>query len=481
MKPSFIKGVTLLSLIFLAVASITVEAQTVKQLDSLYTTLNQQGSFNGCVLIAEDGKPIYEKAFGYTNFDTKQPLTTQTEFELASVSKQFTAMAIMQLHQKGKLSYDDSLNKYFPQLPYHGITINNLLHHTSGLFEFLGYTTDQVNAKRINYNKDILDALVKNNTPLNFPAGSNFSYSNTNYVLLALIVEKVSGMPFADYMTKNIFKPLGMDHTRIYSRRSDTKPLKDYALGHLFDPSKNRFVINDSISANKYEYYFDGVAGPYGISSNVEDMLKWDNALYTEKLVSKAEQDLAYIPSKLTDGKIAALSGIPYGFGWLLLPDNDYAGKRLMHTGGYPGYETVITRYPEKHKTVIMLTNIWNAVNLYQLNGATEQILFNKPFTIPASKPFKKSVALSPAQAKAVEGVYSFPAVPQIKITISNQAGQTHAQVAGQKSLEIYPESELDFFYTAVIAKIRFIKDDKGVVTGMLFSQNGQEINGVKD
>src|SRR6202012_4335988 len=134
--------------------------------------------------------------------------------------------------------------------------------------------------------------------PLAFKAGDQFSYSNTNYVLLALIVEKVSGMPFEDYLEKFIFKPLGMAHTRVYHQRAAKQKIQNYALGYVFDPAKNKFMVNDSITANKYEYYFDGIAGPYGISCTTEDMLKWDQALYTNKLVSTEEQQLAYIPSK---------------------------------------------------------------------------------------------------------------------------------------------------------------------------------------
>src|SRR5476651_482692 len=180
-----------------------------KKLDSLFSTLAGQGYLNGCVLIAEDGKPVYEKAFGYANFDTKQPLTNQTMFELASVSKQFTAMAIMQLHAKGKLGYDDSLSKYFPQIPYHGITLNNLLHHTSGIPDFLSWGEQQIDVKRMNNNQDVLAAIIRNRPSLYFNPGDTLSYSNTNYLLLALVVEKVSGMTFSNYMDKFIFKPLG--------------------------------------------------------------------------------------------------------------------------------------------------------------------------------------------------------------------------------------------------------------------------------
>ncbi|MDP9046982.1 MAG: beta-lactamase family protein, partial [Bacteroidota bacterium] len=425
-------------------------AQHQKQLDSLFGTLSAQGYLNGTVLIADGGKPVYEKAFGYADFDKKRPLTNQTMFELASVSKQFTAMAVMQLHEKGLLSYNDSLTKYFPAIPYHGITIEHLLRHTSGIPEFLSWDERQVDVNRVNYNKDILAALVKNKIPLNFKPGDALSYSNTNYVLLALIVEKVSGLSFSDYLDKNIFKPLGMAHTRVYPQRSAVQKVEDYAFGYLYDPNRGKFVVNDSLKANRYQFYFDGIAGPYGISSNTEDMLKWDQALYTNKLISQKEQDAAYITSKLNDGKDAVFAGIPYGFGWLVLPPLPETGRRYAHSGGYPGYMTMIVRFPDKNKTIILLTNIYNVINLYQLTASISNIIFDKPFTIPTALPFKKSLVLSPAQLKVLEGTYAMKIAPQVKVTISSEAGQTYAQLTGQPRVEIYPDSDLVFFYTVV-------------------------------
>jgi CubicO group peptidase (beta-lactamase class C family) len=475
LKSPFQFSLLITSLIIMAQIG-AARAQTEKRLDSLYSALAKQGYFNGCVLVAENGTPVYEKAFGYANFDTKQPLTNQTMFELASVSKQFTSMAIMQLHEKGKLNYNDSLNKYFPAIPYHGITIANLLHHTSGIPEFLTWDEKQVDVSRINYNKDILTALIKNAPPLNFKPGDQLAYANTNYVLLALIVEKVSGLSFSDYMDKNIFKPLGMAHTRVYPQRAANPKIADYAYGYLYNPAIGGFDLNDHLSADRYEYYFDGVAGPYGISSNTEDMLKWDQALYTEKLVSHATQAEAYVTSKLNDGKDATFSGIPYGFGWLIMPTRSDEGRRYMHSGGYPGYMTIICRYPDHNKTIILLTNIYNVINLYELTAATEHILFNKPYTVPAALPFQKSLMLSPAQLKAIEGTFVPKLAPQLKFTITTENGQAYAQITGQPKVEIYPESDLDFFYVVVAAKIKFSKDDKGDIIKLTLFQSGQEL-----
>ena len=456
-------------------------AQDTKELDSLFETLSRQNALNGCVLIAENGKPIYEKAFGYADFKSKRVLNNQSVFELASVSKQFTSMAIMQLHEQKKLSYDDNIKKYFPLIPYQDITIDNLLHHTSGIPEFLQWGKKEIEISQINYNKDILTAIIRNNLPVNFKPGEQLSYSNTNYVLLALIVEKVSGMSFKDYMSKNIFEPLNMNSTHVYPQRAIDQKLENYAYGHIYDPKTNKFISNDSITANRYQYYFDGVAGPYGISSSTEDLLKWDQALYTDKLISKEEQKLAYILSKLNNGKPATLMGLPYGYGWLILPPDNTTGTRYMHSGGYPGYMTVIARYPDKNKTIIILTNTYNVINLYQLCAATENILFRKSFTIPKVLPFKKSVTLNPLQLNEITGIYSLKSAPQFKLTISTENNQAFAQLSGQVKVEIYPESELEFFYTVVNAKLKFEKDENGRIKKVTLFQNGQQIEATRE
>ncbi|WP_207420741.1 serine hydrolase domain-containing protein [Desertivirga brevis] len=458
-----------------------VSAQTPKKLDSLFNAINSDHAFSGSVLIAENGVPVYERTIGYANFETREPITKNTMFELASVSKQFTAMAIMQLQEKNQLSYSDSLNKYFPDLPYHGITIRHLLNHTSGIPEFLGWDSKRVNTDRINYNSDILTAILKDPQPLSFRPGEQLSYSNTNYVLLALIIEKVSGIGFGDYLKSKIFNPIGMSNTRVYGQRAANPKIKDYAYGHLYDPAKGKFVINDLIAANRYQYYFDGVAGPYGISSTARDLLKWDQALYTDKLISKAGQDSAYQPPLLNNGKPAKLMGLPYGFGWLLMPERKFSGKWYMHTGGYPGYMSIIVRYPEKKKTIILLANVYNVFSIYPLAQAIEGILFDQPFTIPKVMPFKKSIVLSPQQIKMLEGLYSLKISPNVKFNITSEQGQLFAQLTGQPKVEIYPESELETFYTVVAARIKFFKNDGGVVNKLVLFQNGQELEATKE
>jgi CubicO group peptidase (beta-lactamase class C family) len=473
LNPLFLK-VTLLFVILLTAGA--AQAQTQKNLDSLFKSLEKKSAINGCVLVAENGKPIYQKAFGYADFATKRMLDNESVFELASVAKQFTAMAIMQLHQQKKLEYTDNIKKYFPKLPYENITVNNLLHHTSGISEFLGWSGKEIDTTRINYNIDILNALIKNAPALSFKVNDSLSYCNTNYVLLALIVEKVSGLSFASYLDQHIFKPLNMTSTKVYPQRATKQKISNYALGNVYDPVKGRFAVSDSSTANRYQYYFDGASGPYGISSNTTDLLKWDQALYTEKLASKDEQALAYAPAKLNNGKTASFMGLTYGFGWLIPPASGHTGNFYLHTGGYPGYMTIICRYPEKQKTFIVLTNTWNVINIYALGAAIEDILFDQPFGIPEVLPFQKTVVLAPGTLKPLTGNYAFTKAPNIKLKVTEENNQLYVQLTGQVKAEVYPESEVDFFYTIVKAKIKFLKDSGGKVEKMVLYQNGQEM-----
>lgn len=455
-------------------------AQKVHQLDSLFETLNRQQAISGSVLIAEKGKPIYQKAFGYADADARRLNDINTVFELASVSKQFTAMAIMQLHQKHLLGYDDDIVKYFPLLPYKGITINNLLHHTSGLPDHLQWGAPMVDVNKVNTNTDILASLIKYAPAVYFKPDAAFSYSNTNYTLLAMIIEKVSGMPFARYMDTYIFKPLGMHHTQVYGQYTADKKIKNYALGYDYDQYTGKYVLNNTLPRNWYEYFMDGVAGAYGICSTTGDMLKWDRALYTEKLVSKEEQSLAYKPVTLTTGKLAKLGDWPYGFGWLLLPGSaDHDGRTYMHSGAYPGYMSLIIRHPDEDKTIIILTNRYNAIDMYDLGFNVDSILYEKPFHIPKATPQYKSITLKAEDLKAIEGTYAIKA--DKKMTISTDRGHAYAQINGQPKFEIFPSTPLDFFFMVAPATIKFTKDSTGVINTMVLTQGSVVLTGKKE
>ncbi|WP_245564972.1 serine hydrolase domain-containing protein [Spirosoma panaciterrae] len=306
--------------------------------------------FSGVVLIADKGKPVYEKAFSYRNFETKSPITTGSIFELASVSKQFTAMTILMLKQEGKLDYDDLIDKYIPGLPYPGITIRHLLNHTSGLPDYQDVMDKHWDKSKVANNADNIAYLIKYHPAKSFEPGAKYEYSNTGYMLLASIAEKASGQDFIQFCRARIFKPVGMTHTDIRTREEKIK-LPDMAWGHMYVPEKKRYVRADSFPEFNYAIWLGNRKGPGRISSTAEDLLKWDRALYTSKLVSQQTLAEAFKPAQLTNG-----TSSPYGFGWELT-QNDTLGKVVQHSGDNPGYKTEIIRFIEADKTIIVLCN----------------------------------------------------------------------------------------------------------------------------
>ena len=342
--------------------SLSVNGQQ-KQIDSLFAV---EKDFSGAVLIAENGKPIYHKAFGFREFENRIPLQTSDIFELASVSKQFTAMIIMMLKEKGLLGYDDSVSKYL-ELPYKGITIRNLLTHTSGLPDYQDIMDKYWDKTKVAGNPDCIEYLNKYAPAKRFEPGEKYEYSNTGYLLLASIAEKASGKDFIELCRKWIFRKLKMKSTDIRTLE-EKKATKNFAIGHIYVEERNKWVRADSFPSSDYTIWLGNRKGPGRISSTAADLLKWDKGLYTEKLIKQSTLQEAFTPMKLNDGSLSN-----YGFGWSLRTDPTY-GKIVSHEGDNPGYKTQIIRYIDKKKTIILLNNNAHR-NFYSIIKQLEMML----------------------------------------------------------------------------------------------------------
>lgn len=308
------------------------------QIDELFKPYNSKDTPGAAVMVIKNGKPIFKKAYGLANREEKTPVTTKTNFRLASVTKQFTAMCIMQLVQSGRLGYEDNLQKIFPEFPQYGhnVTIRHLLQHTSGLIAYEDLIPDTATVQVLD--KDVLKMMMTQDSTY-FRPGSQYRYSNSGYAVLAMIVEKISGQTFAQFLRENIFKPLGMKNTVAYEKNIST--VKNRAMGYRQEGGQ--FIFSDQSVTS-------AVLGDGGIYSSTEDLVKWDQALYTEKLVKKEALAGAFTPGVLADGK-----PLDYGFGWRLDQFNGH--RRLTHTGSTSGFRNVIQRYPDDNFTVIILTN----------------------------------------------------------------------------------------------------------------------------
>src|SRR6187455_915999 len=317
-----------------------------EKLDSFFAA---QKDFNGVILIAEKGNAVYQKAFGYREFENQIPLQASDIFELASVSKQFTAMIIMMLKEKDLLNYDDSVSKYL-EIPYKGMTIRNLLTHTSGLPDYQEIMDKYWDKSKVAGNPDCIEYLNKYTQSKHFEPGEKYEYSNTGYMLLASIAEKASGKDFIELCRKWIFRKLKMKSTDIRTLE-EKKATKNFAIGHIYVEERNKFVRADSFPSSNYTIWLGNRKGPGRISSTATDLLKWDKALYTNKLIKQSTLQEAFTPMKLDDGSFSN-----YGFGWTLRTDSAY-GKIVSHTGDNPGYKTQIIRYIDKQKTIVLLNN----------------------------------------------------------------------------------------------------------------------------
>lgn len=374
-------------------------------LDAALEKLNANQQFNGTLLIAEKGKVVYEKIKGIANVKSEEPLKASSSYRLASVSKQFIGMGIMVLQEAGKLDYEDDIQTVIPELPYKGITIRNLLNHTGGLPDYMGLfeenwdTSTPMEDRKVAYNKDVVALMAKLKPEISFQPNEKFEYSNTGYVLLGEIIERVSGKPVQDFLYEAIFKPAGMTNTRAFRYPGDFG-VKDRVYGFTYTQMEE----NDHT-------FLNGMVGDGGIYATAADLLAWSNALNTEKLVKQTTLEEAFKPVNLSNGGVSK-----YGFGWGLGIDDEGNLKAVSHSGGWVGFRTYIHRDLEKDKTLIVLTN-HSSRNLGDVIRIAQNIWAGKDYELP-----KIPVSRHLAQVIAAKGeAYALEAYQQAKLQFADE------------------------------------------------------------
>ncbi len=323
----------------------------VKALDQLFQSLYQQQAFNGNVLIAREGEVVYENSFGLADITTKEPLSSQSVFNLASVTKQFTAMGIVLLQRQGKLSVEDDFSQYLPELKsYKGIRVQDLITHQSGLPSYMVVMDQQWDKNVIATNKEVIALFAEQLPEVLFEPRTSWEYNNTGYVLLAEIIERVSGKPYPQFLKETIFEPLGMDQTHIILRYKNPVEVDHLTESYVDNPEG---AITEPYHTMEYDYvtYLDGVYGQGRLHSTTRDLLKWDQALWSQFLSPK-ERDLVFTPKKLSDG-----SDTSYAYGWYV-EDHPQHGKIVYHSGDWTGYRTHIERHLDSELTIIWLQNM---------------------------------------------------------------------------------------------------------------------------
>jgi len=344
----------------IAASKIVDSEVAASKIDAILAPLKSTNAPGAAVLVVRNGRPVFRRGFGVTDLRTLHPIGPETNFRLASFTKQFTAACIMLLAHDGKLHYDDHLTDFFPEFPAYGksITIRNLLNHTSGLPDYEDILEKQYPSTPDAKIPQILDAgvlnLLEQQTTGKFPAGSKWEYSNSGYATLAMIVEKVSGMPFGQFLHDRIFTPLKMTNTLAYEKGKNQVPHRAYGHTKLGQSEESGWKEADQSSTS-------AVLGDGGIYSSLDDLAKWDRALRDHTLLSAVEMQPALtpvqpsaVPAKISEGPNAEAS-VSYGFGWFL---NPYRGhKRMFHDGETIGFRTTIQRFPDDELTVIVLAN----------------------------------------------------------------------------------------------------------------------------
>ena len=401
--------------------------------------------FSGAILVAKDGKVLFEKGYGKSDFENNIQNSPKTKFRICSLTKSFTAMAIMQLEGKGLLSLNDTLSKYITDYPAGDkITIYHLLTHTSGIVnhtELPSFLTD----RRLKPCSVTHTISTFKNKPLDFEPGEKFEYSNSNYILLGLIIEKVSGVPYGDFIRDNIFEPLEMHNSGFeYHGQEIENFAKGYGLanGEITD-ADFRVMSNAHASGALY--------------STVEDLYRWDRALYTEKLIDKSKLNDMFKPHK---GK--------YGYGWGV--DEIFNKKVSAHGGDVEGFQTYITRFADDGVCIITLSN-FEHVPIGKINIELAAILFGEKYELP--RKVKKDNAI---YEKYKDYVGQYKLNEKLTFHITQNGNHLFCQLTGQGKLELYPESETEFFFREVDATITFAKDEKGKVTKLTLQQSGHTV-----
>jgi CubicO group peptidase (beta-lactamase class C family) len=423
----------------------------VSELDRLLAARFPLDGPGAAVVLVKDGRVIFRKGYGMANLELKNPMQPNMVFEIGSITKQFTSTAILMLVEQGKISLDDDLHKYLPDYPDKGtkISIENLLTHTSGIksytndFKWMSMWRQDMTVQQI------ID--ITKDDPLEFPPGTRWKYDNTGYILLGAIIEKVSGLSYADYIRKNIFEPLGMKHS-YYGSNSAVIP------GRASGYSKD--------GGNWVNARYLSMTQPYAagsLMSSVDDLAIWDAAISAGKLLSKASWDRAFTPYKLANG-----DDTHYGYGWSI---DAYDGHSIIrHNGGIFGYVSEVARLPNDHVFVALLTNSdGHDFDTGFLATELAAVAIGDPYREPVK------VKLDPKEFDSYTGVYRNG--DQTLGTVRREGDRLFAQRAGLPRLEIFAYSDHEFFFKDSFVRLAFEKDASGNIAALVISRP----NGAKE
>lgn len=431
-----------LVLIGMAVAC-TCAAQDLARMDEIVRSYVADKQFMGTVLVARD-KVIFSKGYGMANMEWNIPNAPDVKFRLGSVTKQFTAACILLLEERGKLDINDPIKKYMPDAPaaWDKITFYHLLTHTSGIPSFTGFP-NYSSIEPFPITPEKLVALFRDK-PLEFQPGEKWNYSNSGYVLLGYLIEKISGQSYAQFLQENILTPLGMKDS---GYDSNTAIIPRRASGYSPGPNgiQNTGFINMTIPFSAGALY-----------STTEDLLRWQQGLFGGKVLSAVELQKMTTPFKNN-----------YAFGLFV---SEKKGKKVIqHGGGIEGFNTSLAYYPDDKLTVIALANL-NGNGVGEITADLAAVVHGEPVTLPSER---KEIELPPDVLSRYVGTYEFPGNTQMLVTLIDK--QLYSKLGSQPQIRIYPESEKLFFTKLINAELEFVTGKNGAVTALILHQNGMD------
>lgn len=420
------------------------------KMDTLLTVYNKEYKFNGAVLVAQKGQILYQKGFGYKDAAQKEPVDVNTIFQIGSITKQFTAAVIIQLQQEGKLSVTDKLSQYFTGFANGDkITLEHLLTHTSGIFN---YTNDTLWQKEDMTKHSVQAQMLERfkRYPADFEPGTRYNYSNSGYSILGYIIEKVTQKPYEQVVRERILQPLGMTNS-------------GFDFTHLASPNKAKgyFALTKekTLPAPIVDSTIAYAAG--SLYTTLQDLYKWERAIYTNKILQPQSWKAVFTPHKKN-----------YGYGWMI--DSTNGLLTTAHGGGIHGFTSYLLRFPKEELVVIVLDNT-SSPNLSKISRSLAAIVLNEPYEVPGPK---KEIKVSEAILKQYVGTYQI--APTFSIDVRVRDGRLFAQATGQEEFEVFAEKENQFFLKVTDATLEFVKDANGYVTEFILSQNGKQTKGRK-
>ncbi|HZW71401.1 MAG TPA: serine hydrolase domain-containing protein, partial [Hanamia sp.] len=384
-------------------------------------------------------KIIYQKSFGLADYSTKKKLDKNSVFDIGSIAKEFTAVGILMLKDKGLLSLSDSLGKLLPQLPYCNVTVQQLLTHTSGMPDGYDLVANFFDHNKIATNDDLLELLKTKKPALYFRPGEDLIYSGTGFNLLASIIEKISGESYRDYMNEKIFKPLGMSQSMVANFPRTTGKIPNYANGFIYNDSLKNYIRADSLYID-WATYFSGITGEGMIVTTAEDLLKWDHALQNNTLLSAATQK-----EMLTIQAVKkTFPFVQFGFGMRV--GENQLGKYNFHDGWFPGYKSMHIHYETGDITVIVLSN----------NESQSEFIADGLATIASGKeivmPLVHKETLSRQPLTQYTGKYTVPLtlppyMTNFPVEIIERNNALYIRPFRGKDIELIAETGNTFFY----------------------------------